>query len=104
MKGIFTAAALMMATLSGCATTLSQPASRVLLADEKMVEDCKFLGPVSGSSGQGNLLASVGMNNARNECIEGASKLGATHVVITSAAGGFAPSAQGRAYKCEPSR
>lgn len=86
--------------VSGCATTLSPTATRVREADEKTVSECKFLGSVQGSSGFGNIAASVGMQNAKNEATEKAAALGATHVVFGEIRGGYSPSVQGRAYAC----
>lgn len=88
--------------LAGCATTLSSTASRVIQADDQMVASCRFLGQVSGSSGFGNIAASTGMENARNEATEQAARLGATHIVFQRVSGGYSPSADARAYKCEP--
>ena len=85
---------------SGCATRLSTEARQVQAADERMVANCTFLGEVQGSSGWGNLAASKGMQNARNEAQEGAAELGATHIVWMNIAGGYSPFAIGKAYKC----
>jgi hypothetical protein len=86
--------------VTGCATSLSKEGHSVQAADERMVANCTFLGEVQGSSGWGNLAASQGMQNARNEAQEEAAKLGATHVVWMNIAGGYSPFAVGRAYKC----
>jgi len=88
------------AAVAGCATSPSRDAAKVKEADERMVASCQFLGSVQGSSGWGGLAASTGTQNARNEAQEQAARLGATHVVWAAAAGGFAPSAAGRAYRC----
>jgi len=90
--------ALMM--LPGCETTPSTEAAKVSDADEKAVVDCRFVGEVQGSSGWGNLAASTGMENAKNEAREKAAKLGATNVVWQSISGGYSPYASGRAYAC----
>lgn len=87
--------------LAGCTTTLSQAGSGVVQADEKMVAACQFLGTVEGSSGFGNIAASTGMQNAKNQATEKAASMGATHIVITSVTGGYSPAAQGRAYRCK---
>ncbi|MFH0781955.1 MAG: hypothetical protein V2B20_08385, partial [Pseudomonadota bacterium] len=86
--------------LAGCATTKSAMAINVLEADEKVVTNCKYLGDVTGTSGWGNLAASTGVNNAKNEALEKAAKLGATHVVWTQISGGYSPFVNGRAYRC----
>ena len=86
---------------SGCATTLSTSGLSVREADEKMVTECRFLGSVQGSSGFGNVAASVGMQNAKNQAIERAAGMGATHIVFGDIRGGYSPSVQGRAYTCK---
>ncbi|MDA8179564.1 MAG: hypothetical protein M0T69_08520 [Deltaproteobacteria bacterium] len=86
--------------ISGCATSRSVGASRIQEADPAMVSGCKYLGEVHGSSGWGNLAASVGMENAKNEAWERASELGATHIVWNQIMGGYSPSVSGKAYLC----
>ena len=94
---------LLMLTLiiSGCATSRSVGASRIQEADSATVSGCKYLGEVHGSSGWGNLAASVGMDNAKNEAWEKSSELGATHIVWNQIMGGYSPSVSGKAYLCE---
>lgn len=87
--------------LSGCATGLSAAGGKVKEAEPKTVEGCRYLGEVHGSSGWGNLAASTGIQNAKNEAIESAAALGATHVLWTNIAGGFSPYVSGRAYVCK---
>ena len=86
---------------SGCATTLSPSATGLLDADAKMVESCKYVGVVHGSSGWGNLAASTGIQNAKNEAAEKAVALGATHILWTNISGGYSPYVSGRAYMCK---
>jgi len=87
--------------ISGCATSRSVGASRIQEADSATVSGCMYLGEVHGSSGWGNLAASVGMENAKNEAWERASELGATHIVWNQIMGGYSPSVSGKAYLCE---
>lgn len=87
--------------LASCATTPSPAAQNVLDADQAMIENCKFMGSVSGSSGWGNLAATTGVNNAKNEARGQAARLGATHVVWLSIMGGYSPNVSGNAYKCQ---
>ncbi len=87
--------------ISGCATTKSTMAAKVLEADENVVSQCKYLGDVTGTSGWGNLASSSGINNAKNEALEQATKLGATHVVWKQVSGGYSPYVNGRAYCCK---
>ena len=86
---------------SGCATTLSSSAKRILDADAKMVEGCTYVGDVHGSSGWGNLAASTGIQNAKNKAVERAAALGATHILWIDISGGYSPYVSGRAYKCK---
>jgi hypothetical protein len=95
-----TSLVLFVMSLSGCATTPSVEAAKVADADESSVVDCRFVGEVQGSSGWGNLAASTGMENAKNEAREKAAKLGATNIVWQSVSGGYSPYATGRAYAC----
>jgi LDH2 family malate/lactate/ureidoglycolate dehydrogenase len=87
--------------VSGCATTLTPSAARIMDADMKVTENCQFVGDVHGSSGWGNLAASTGMENAKNEAKEKAAAMGATHIVWTGMAGGYSPYASGKAYLCK---
>ncbi|MDH5612242.1 MAG: DUF4156 domain-containing protein [Gammaproteobacteria bacterium] len=86
--------------LTGCATTLSDKALSVQLADTNMVKECQLLNTVEGSSTVSGLMISQGIQNARNEAIEKAAELGATHIVITNSIGGSSPYVSGNAYKC----
>ncbi len=88
-------------TFVSCATTLSSTAIKIKEADIKTVENCKYLGEVHGSSGWGNLGASVAMQNAKNEALEKAAKLGATHVIWNNITGGYSPYVSGKAYYCK---
>ena len=91
---------LMCLALSGCATTLSSQAMRIHDADSNMIRNCKYIGEVHGSSGWGNIAASTGIQNAKNEAREQASAMGATHIVWTNISGGYSPFVSGKAYSC----
>jgi hypothetical protein len=91
---------LLLSIISGCATSRSIEASKIREADIATVSGCKYLGEVHGSSGWGNLAASVGMANAKNEAWEKAAELGATHIVWNQIVGGSSPSVSGKAYHC----
>ncbi len=99
MKFILLTFALLAST--GCATSLSAQAMKVQDADMTIIERCKFVGDVQGSSGWGNLAASAGMQNAKNEAREMAAEMGATHIIWTGVAGGYSPYATGNAYMCK---
>jgi hypothetical protein len=98
---VFTLILLTSLSASGCATTLSPSATRMLDADAKMVDGCTYVGDVHGSSGWGNLAASTGIQNAKNEAAEKAAALGATHILWTNVSGGYSPYVSGRAYMCK---
>ncbi|AYO17042.1 DUF4156 domain-containing protein [Vibrio owensii] len=87
--------------LFGCATSPSPEASKIAFSNEKGVENCAYLGPVDGSSGVGGMMSSVGVNNARNDALEVAASLGATHLVNKSASGGWGSTFLADAYRCE---
>jgi len=88
------------ALAQGCAVAPSAAAASVKDADAPTVSACKYVGDVQGSSGWGNLAASTGMENAKNEARENAAKLGATHVVWGNVAGGASPYVSAKAYRC----
>lgn len=89
---------------SACATTAKGPAATIIEADERMVENCRFLGSVTGKSLIGGAAQRTGANNAKVDARKAAARLGATHIVFTDIDGGGwydTGEAQGRAYKCE---
>jgi hypothetical protein len=86
--------------VAACGMPPSSAGARVRDADTPMVAACQYLGDVEGSSGWGNLMASTGMQSARNEARSRAGALGATHIVWNAVSGGYAPFATGRAYRC----
>ena len=71
--------------------------AKVVEADERMVESCRFLRTVTEKA----LIGTV--NTARKKVMEKAAKIGATHVVFTESESANAvnfASATGRAYDC----
>lgn len=98
---LFCAIVFISLALSGCATTLSSQAMRIHDADTNMIRNCKHIGDVHGSSGWGNIAASTGIQNAKNEAREQASAMGATHIVWTNISGGYSPFVTGKAYRCK---
>jgi len=87
---------------SGCATSLTDQAQRILQVTDNEVKNCKMLGEVHGASSYGGLMMQeAGKQYAKNEALNQASNMQATHVVWTNAEGGFmGGKALGRAYKC----
>ena len=79
-------------------------AKQVIEADEKMVETCKFLGSVRGTSGWGGAAAGAARKGSRNSAKKKAFKLGATHIVFLdfeNSRGLASSSTEARAYRCE---
>jgi hypothetical protein len=86
--------------LSSCAAT--PKAKGIEEADSRMVANCIFLGSVNAASMWGGCLCQgVGFSSAKNQALNKAAKLGATHIVWlnleSGLGGGFA---SGRAYRC----
>jgi len=86
--------------LSSCAAT--PKAKGIQEADSHMVANCIFLGSVHAASMWGGCLCQgVGFSSAKNQALNKAAKLGATHIVWlnleSGLAGGFA---SGRTYRC----
>jgi hypothetical protein len=83
MSRIVFAIALLMLLSAGCATQLSTRAAmvRVVNAREE-VRGYKFLGTVTGSSLMTGVMQQAGFENAMNEVLEKAARLGATHVYV----------------------
>lgn len=86
--------------LAACAA--SPRARGIQEADDYRVANCTFLGSVKASSGWGGCLCqSVGYSSAKNQALNKAAKLGATHIVWTNLESGFwGANASGRAYVC----
>jgi len=88
-------------TLTDCATRPAPKALEIKIADMKMVAKCSYAGFVQGSSGWGNPAETVGIQAAKDQALDMAEKLSATHVVWTHLMGGHSPYVEGRAYFCE---
>lgn len=88
-------------SMSGCATSPSAGASTIQFTDLNHVASCVYLGPINGTSGWGGLANSVGVNNAKNEVLDTAYQIGATHIVNKSASGGWGSTFMADAYKCD---
>ena len=89
-----------LALASGCASRPNPMASAVKDAAPETVQNCQYLADVEGSSGWGNLAASTGIANAKNEARSNAASLGATHIVWKNVSGGYSPFVSGAAYRC----
>ncbi|MBF0170049.1 MAG: hypothetical protein HQK87_02995 [Nitrospinae bacterium] len=73
----------------------------VIESDSQMVEKCKFLGTVEGSSGWGNAAGNLGVENSKNEAYKKARDLGATNIVWQQQHRGFTSAIIGNAYRCD---
>lgn len=96
----------LIATLAatGCASAPSNQAAQITEADETMVAGCEFLGSVYGKTVYGGMANDLAVNNAKNNALEKAVKLGATHIVYTELSGGNVNRTghvTARAYRCE---
>lgn len=99
-QGWFT---LLVLCINGCAVVEpTQQAQRILPAYPEMVTDCAFLGAVTGDSAMPFLPTSEQI--AKFRALDDAADLGATHIVWVATTNGLRPSAQGRAYYCDPDR
>lgn len=72
-KAVFT----LIAIMSTSCMTMSSKARSLVEADDKMVENCKFIGSARGWTGWG----SAGISNARVDTLDRAAEMGATHYV-----------------------
>jgi len=95
-------------SFSGCATSLTHEASRITQVNDgerSQVKECKTMGEVTGNSSYGGLfMQEAGKNYAKNQAMNDAANMGATHIVWTLAEGGFfGGKAIGVAYKCPKS-
>jgi hypothetical protein len=98
------AVGLLALNIMACASTPSVAAASIVETDEKGVEQCTFLGLVSGSSMLGGAVQERARENAKTAALEDAAKKGATHIVWTDvhSTSQNGASAQGRAYRCKP--
>ncbi|MCL1078162.1 hypothetical protein L2734_08220 [Parashewanella spongiae] len=64
--------------VTSCASNLSP---KIVDSDIRQITDCTFIATVSGTSGWGNLMASVGIENAKQEARDKAFQLGATNII-----------------------
>lgn len=75
-------------------------ARAVEIAAAAEVDHCKYLGEVRGFSGWGKMRTKTSQDKARQEALEKADSLGATHVVWDNSSGVFHQYANGKAYSC----
>jgi hypothetical protein len=86
-------------SLSACAYYPSAAANKIIEASERELSQCRLLGQVYGDSG--NLFfSSVGVQVAKDNAKEQASRLGATHIFWTEENVRVNPYFVGKAYRC----
>ena len=68
--------------LSGCATDMSDRASRVQIINQDQAKQYQFVANVTGSSTLTGVARHTGYQNAINEALDNAAKAGAQYVVI----------------------
>lgn len=91
-----------MGALIGCASKPTPRAAKVRVATAAEVKKCEFLGRVSGSSAHEGYGLVYGRDKAKNDALDVAAALGATHVVWIEVTDGLNPTATARAYRCSP--
>ncbi len=90
----------LLALLSGCASTLSPQAERIVEAHQKEVRECRELGEVRGHASGFHWSSAAAMSNARDKALEQAADRNATHVVWSHADEDMTASVAGIAYRC----
>src|SRR3546814_1009857 len=86
MKPIFL---LLVAALSGCASTPVARSAAVKPATAEAVASCEYLDDLAGASGRYGVFASSGAEKARMDLMAKAESIGATHVVWVDATAGY---------------
>lgn len=89
--------------LAGCAAPSSHVASSSVVkpADDRQVAQCKYLDDIVGTSAWYGAFASQGSENARQEALIRAEKIGATHIVWSPPTVLYgSTSVSGKAYRC----
>jgi hypothetical protein len=78
----FASMMLMSVLLAGCSTSMSERASRVQVISKEEANDYQFVANVSGSSTLTGVARHTGYQNAMNEVLDNAAKVGAQFVVL----------------------
>ena len=92
------------ATLCGCATTMSARASRIQVIDASAAKNCQFVSNVSASSSLTGVARYTGYQNALNALLDKVAADGGTSVVLDPHSGAAywttSELVRGVAYKC----
>lgn len=84
--------------LSGCAFEPTYRGQKIHPAYPEMVEQCAFVGEVTGESHFS--YTPFGRQFAKYRAMDEAGRIGATHIVWEAMTSGVHPTAYGRAYRC----
>jgi ribonuclease I len=90
---------LLLCVLSLAACAASPAAKKIKPTKEYNVKNCTYLGTVH--SWPGGFCVAISPSNAKNQCLNKAAEMGATHIVWTDADSGWGVSATGEAYRCQ---
>ncbi|GGF52862.1 hypothetical protein GCM10011332_02640 [Terasakiella brassicae] len=101
-KVVFAVSVLMSLNACETSTNIKPIDYGVVVAAQKDVEECTLLGDVHGVSSLYGLFVEQGTTNARNQALNKAGEMGATHIVWGQFVGGHgSTSAHGMAYLCK---
>jgi hypothetical protein len=73
---------IVMFTLVGCATTMSDQASRIRIITAEEAKQCDFIGLIEGASNLSGVARHTGYQNALNEVLDKAAAKGANSVAL----------------------
>jgi uncharacterized protein YceK len=73
---------IMTAAISGCATEMSQRASKVQIISQEQAKQYQFVANLTGSSSLTGVARHTGYQNALNEVLDKAAESGAQYVVL----------------------
>jgi len=90
----------LLALLGGCASTLSPQAERIVEARHSDVRECRELGDVRGNASGFHWSSAAAMNSARDQALEQAADIDATHVVWEHSEEGMTAYVAGTAFRC----
>ncbi len=89
---------LLLCVLSLTACAASPAAKKIKPAKKYNVKNCTHLGTVH--SWPGGFCVAISPSNAKNQCLNKAAEMGATHILWTDVDSGWGVSATGEAYRC----
>jgi hypothetical protein len=99
MRRIWAALGLLCAACGGAVSPADQPGD-IKITDAKSVANCALLGDIHGFNPWGGLFAAPGFRQARNNAVDEARRLGATHIVWSETTAVTVQAIHGTAYRC----